>query len=51
MDRRLDVTVVGHLHGDLRSLIDMQRGTGDRAVVPEHPEVRVAQALSHGLDA
>ena len=50
MDRRLDVTVVGHLHGDLRSLIDVQSGAGDRAVVSEHPQLGARQALAHGLD-
>jgi hypothetical protein len=48
---RLDVTVVRHLHGDLRPLIDMQRRAGDRTVVPEHAQLGVVQTLAHGLDA
>jgi hypothetical protein len=48
---RLDVTIVRHLHRDLRPLIDVQRRTGDRTVVPEHAQLGVVDSLSHRLDA
>ena len=51
MHRRLDVAVVAHLHGDLRPLVDVQGRAGDRAVVGEHPQLGVVEALAHGTDA
>ena len=46
----LDVTVVRHLHDDLRPLIDVEGRAGDRTVVSEHAKFGVVDALTHGLD-
>ena len=48
---RLDVAVVGHVHGDLRPLIDVQGRAGYRAVVGEHPQLGVVEPLTHRADA
>src|SRR5438552_19052617 len=48
---RLDVAVVGHLHCDLRPLIDVQCRTGDRSVVGEHAQHSGVEALADGRDA
>ena len=47
---RLDIAVIGYLHGDLRPLIDVQAGAGDRPVVGEHAQVSAVEALSRRAD-
>src|SRR5215218_10754739 len=51
VDGRLYVAVVGHLHGDLRALVDVQRRARDRTVVTEHALLCVSDPLAHGVDA
>ncbi len=50
MHRRVDGTIVGHLDGDLRSLMDMQGRTGNRIVVGEHADVGTLDSLSDRAD-
>jgi hypothetical protein len=48
--RRLDITVVPHLHGDLRPLIDLQDRAGDRPVVAEHAQLGAIDVLAYCAD-
>ena len=50
MHGRLDIAVVGYLHGDLRPLIDVQAGAGDRPVVGEHAQLGAVEALAYRAD-
>ena len=45
VDGRVEVAVVGDVHGDRRALRDLQRRAGDGAVVGQHPHGRVADPL------
>ena len=47
----VQVAVVGDIDDDLRSLLDTKRGTGDRAVVAEHPNGAVAKPLGYRSNA
>src|SRR5207302_9250784 len=47
---RLDIPVVGYLHGDLRPLTDVQDRAGDRPVVGEHAQLGAVEALSRRAD-
>jgi hypothetical protein len=51
VDGRIHVSVVGHPHGDLRALVDVQRRAWDRTVVAEHAHLIIADPLAHGTDA
>ena len=44
------VTLVGDVDDDLRALLDLEGGAGNRAVVAQHPHGAVAQALGHRPD-
>jgi hypothetical protein len=48
--RRIDIAIVGGLHGYLGALIDVEGGPWDRSVVGEHPELGVTDPLLHGTD-
>ena len=50
MNRRRDITFVGHFNRDLGALIDMQNRTRDRPVVRQHSQVRVIDAFVHRAD-
>jgi len=51
MHGRLHVTLVPHLHGDLRPLIHVQGRAGDRPVVGEHAQLGALDVLAHCTDA
>src|SRR5215217_2525770 len=51
VDGCLYVAVVGHPHGDLRTLVDVQRRARDRTVVAEHAHLCCSDPLAHGEDA
>ena len=51
VDRGLHVALVLGVDDDLRPLLDLQGRAGDRAVVAEHPNRRVADPLGHRRDA
>ena len=50
VDGRLDVTVVRDVDDDLGTLVDVERRTGDRAVVGDHPDGRPCDVLDNGRD-
>src|SRR5215216_5526217 len=51
VDGCLYVSVVGHPHGYLRALVDVQRRARDRTVVAEHAHLYVTDPLAHRVDA
>ena len=48
MDGRLELEMIGEADGNLRPLLDPHERTGDGAVVGEHADVGLADALAHG---
>jgi hypothetical protein len=44
----VQVAVVGDIDDDFRSLLDVEGGAGDRAVVPEHPNGAVVKPFGYG---
>jgi hypothetical protein len=48
---RLDITVVGDLHADLRPLIHVQGRAGDGPVVGQHPQLSAVEVLADRADA
>ena len=50
VDGGLHVALVLDVDDDLRALLHLERGAGDRAVVGQHPHRRVAKPLGHRRD-
>jgi hypothetical protein len=50
VQRRFHVALIRDVDNQLRTLIDMQGRTGDRAVVREHPQHVAAEVLAHRRD-
>ncbi len=48
--RGLGVSVVPHLDGDLRPLVDVERRTGDRVVVRQHAQLCAVDGLADRMD-